>query len=348
MNVALVHRRFTEHGGTERFLVGLARFLRDRGHEVHVYCNEVRPDLCEEPGLRFHPLPMLRLGQLAKLLSLWWSSGRVRQGGHDVVMGFGRTRGHDVFRAGGGAHAVYLERCRPLWRLSPLAWIERALDRAAVRAAQVVVSPSALAGADLVSRYGLEPGRLRVVPNGVDSQRFQLDSAARARARESLGLGEGPVLCFLGTGFARKGLGEAVAVARNLGYPLVVIGRDRHIERWRARFPEVRFLGAVTEPEALLPAMDVLLLPTRYEPYGNVCLEAAACGVVPVTTPRNGVIEVLEAPELVGEGVHGLTVATRRAIEGGEALKLRMVSRARALPRESAYLAVEKLFSEVV
>ena len=91
MNIALVHRRFTEHGGTERFLVGWARYLHARGHEVHVYCNESREDLQQETLWTLHHLPMLRWGLPMKVLSLYLSSKRARQGGHDCVMGFGRS-----------------------------------------------------------------------------------------------------------------------------------------------------------------------------------------------------------------------------------------------------------------
>lgn len=343
MNVALVHRRFTEHGGTERFLVGLAQRLLSDGHEVHIYCNSLRADLRDTPGLRLHHLPMLRWTMAGRLLSLWLSSGRAVRGGHDVVMGFGRTRGHAVFRAGGGAHAAYLEACRPLWWLDPVAWLERALDARAARSARRVISPSAMAARDLSHHYGVPIERITVIPNGVDSARFTPDPQRRAAVRDAWGVGEGAVVAFLGTGFRRKGLAEAVAVSRRLGATLVVMGRDRAMPLWRRRFPDVRFLGAVRAPEHLLPAADVLLLPTRYEPYGNACLEAMACGVVPVTTPRNGVAEVFPVEGLVGEGVEALTAACQRALDGGQALRDACRQRAVALTREAAYAAVEDI-----
>ncbi|MCK6523049.1 glycosyltransferase family 4 protein [Myxococcota bacterium] len=347
MNVALVHRRFTEHGGTERFLVGLARFLYSRGHDVHVYCDEVRPDLRDEPGVTFHRIRVMRLGMTAKLLSLWWSSGQAARGGHDLVMGFGRTRGHTLWRAGGGAHAAYLERCRPWWRLDPTAWIELALDRAAALSAARVITPSAFAARALHERYGVALDRVQVVHNGVDTARFRPDPQRRAELRAEWGLGDGPVLGFLGTGFARKGLVEAAAVAEALALPLVVIGHDSQLSRWRRRLPELRFLGPSSAPERLLPGLDVLLLPTRYEPYGNVCVEAMACGVTPVTTPWNGAAEVFPEPGLVGEGVAGLTAATRRALAGGEALRRACRERALTLPRERAFAEIERQMLEL-
>ncbi|MCB9745858.1 MAG: glycosyltransferase family 4 protein [Alphaproteobacteria bacterium] len=340
MNVGLVHRRFTEHGGTERYLVGLARFLRDRGHEVHVYCNQ--RDI-EEDGLRFHPLPMVKLGQAAKLLSLWRSSARAARGGHEVVMGFGRTQGHQVWRAGGGAHAAYLEACRPGWRLDPVARVERELDARAALEAKAVITPSELAAGDLVRHYGVPRARIQVLRNGVDSARFRPDPARRAAARAAWGVGEPPVIAFLGTGFERKGLATAIEVAARLDAPLVVMGRDRQLARWRRRHPGVRFMGGVADPERWLPGADVLLLPTRYEPYGNVCLEAMACGVPAVTTSQNGAGEVFPDPGLVADGVDGLTEATRRALLGGEALRRLCTEAARALTREACYAQVEQI-----
>lgn len=343
MNVALVHRRLTEQGGTERFLVGLARFLHSRGHEVHVYCEWARPDLREELPVRLHPLPRWPVGGLVRLLGLWWASGRAARGGHDAVMGFGRTRGHTLWRCGGGAHAAYLEACRPGWWLDPVAWVERALDRRAALSAARVVSPSARAAQDLVRCYGLDPARVEVVHNGVDSARFSPDPARRAWAREQLGLGPGPALAFLGTGFARKGLDVAAGVARALGLPLFALGTDAHLGRWRRRYPEVRFVGAVDAPERWLPAADALLLPTRYEPYGNAVLEAMACGVPPVTTRCNGAAEVLPDPRLVGDTLEELRCATEWALGEGEVLRSVVRRAAEALPREAAFARVEAL-----
>ena len=344
MNIALVHRRFTEHGGTERFLVGLARHLLGQGHVVHVYCNEVRSDLRELP-LHFHHLPMVKLGQAAKVLSLWQASAAIDPGRHEVVFGFGRTIGHDLFRSGGGAHQAFLEACRPGWTWRPFDRLETQLDRRAVLSAKAVVTPSRVAAEDLKRCYGLPEERVRVVHNGVDSERFRPDAEARQAVRERLQL-EGPVLGFLGTGFVRKGLEQAAEVARELGLPLVVLGQDSQLARWERRFPDLRFLGPVRAPERVLPALDVMLLPTRYEPYGNACLEAMACGVVPVTTPHNGVSEVFPVEGLTGTSTPELVEAVERALQGGEELARRCREAAVALPRGRAYAALESLMLE--
>ena len=293
MKIGLVHRRFTTHGGTERYLVGLARWLVREGHEVHVLCNEVREDLKQEPGVRFKHLPMWRPGLAVQMASWWWSARRAEDAeSWDAVMGFGRTPGHQLFRAGGGSHAAYLRRVHP-WRrwVSPTDWLETALDRHAVESAQVVIANSRFCADDLREDYRAK--RVEVVYNGVDLQRFRPDPEVRRRVRAELGAG-GPVAAFVGTGFWRKGLDVAIA-SLPPGFTLWVVGKDTP---WPA--PEaVKFLGPVQDVERILQAADVMLLPTRYDPFANVCLEAMACGIPALTTPDTGAAEVLPEPWMV-------------------------------------------------
>lgn len=323
MKVALVNRRFTTDGGTERFMVGLARSLRENGHMVHIHSNEVRADLRAEPGLAFHRLGLLRP---AKNASLWWNSAGIEA---DAVMAFGRCRGHDVLRAGGGAHAAWQQVCRPRWGLDPSEWVERFVDRDTARNAKVVITPSQRAGDDLARCYGLAPARLRVIHNGVDAERFRPGPG-----------GEG--LVFLGSGFARKGLAVAIEVAATLGRPLTVLGSDRGLARWQARHPDVRFVGAVPDPENWLGRYDALLLPTVYEPFGNVCLEAMACGTPAITTSVNGVSEVLPL-DFIADGVDAMVASTEGALAGGAAHRVWCRELAVAMPRSKAYQAVERV-----
>jgi UDP-glucose:(heptosyl)LPS alpha-1,3-glucosyltransferase len=204
----------------------------------------------------------------------------------DRVMGFGRHAGHDLFRAGGGSHAAYLRRVHP-WRrwLDPTDWVEQWADAKALGTARIVVANSQLCAADI--RKDFPSVRVEVVYNGVDSQRFSPDPEQRATIRRELGA-DGPVAIFLGTGFHRKGLDVAIA-ALPLGWTLWVVGEGRPIPAP----PTVRYLGPARDPERFLRGADVMLLPTRYDPFANACLEAMACGLPVLTTPTNGAAEVL-------------------------------------------------------
>ena len=109
MKIALVHKQFTLQGGTERYLVGLACFLAEREHEVHIFCSHVDPVLSGIRGLHLHKIRTFGLGGFLKALMFWLMVRlKVRPGEYDIVHGFGRTTDHDVVRAGGGCHRAYL------------------------------------------------------------------------------------------------------------------------------------------------------------------------------------------------------------------------------------------------
>jgi UDP-glucose:(heptosyl)LPS alpha-1,3-glucosyltransferase len=61
----------------------------------------------------------------------------------------------------------------------------------------------------------------------------------------------------------------------------------------------VRFLGGLNDVKPVYGAADALILPTLYDPFPNVCLEALACGLPVFTSPWCG------AAEWISEGVNG-------------------------------------------
>ena len=111
-----------------------------------------------------------------------------------------------------------------------------------------------------------------------------------------------------GHDYRRKGLATAVRAvrkARRARRPvrlLVVGGRRR--ERRRGPWPQRRgdaaiFVGPVDDPVPYYAAADALVLPSFYDPFGLVVLEAAACGLPVVTSRATG------ASELLSEGREG-------------------------------------------
>ena len=149
-----------------------------------------------------------------------------------------------------------------------------------------------------------------VIPNFVDAERFRPRSEARARA--CLAPAGERVLIHVSNFRPVKRAVLAVeafrTVAAAMPARLVMVGDgpDRAACEARARAlglrDRVRFLGAQTSVEDLLPCADVLLLPSEYESFGLSALEAMACGVVPVVTRAGGL------PEVVRDGQDGLLV----------------------------------------
>ncbi len=353
MKVAIVVRRHASDGGTGRVSVTLARGLLERGHEVHVLCMESATAAVPGPEPQVHRLCVPRLWNPVSVSAFALLARRaVRRLDPDVSLGLARVPGLDVHRAGGGCHRAYLDTV-PGWRFTIGHPLVLALDRAAVRGARIVLANAPMPARQLVERYGLDPSRARVVPNGVDADRFRPDRRARQEVRRELGVPESAtVALFLGCGFRRKGLSTALgAVARVPGLSLWVAGGGR-VGPWvrlaRRVGAEARFLGHRPDPERLLAAADVLILPTRYDAAANAVLEAMASGVPAITSRADGASAFLPEPWLAVEDpadMDGFALAVARALcIPGLGDRCRAV--AEAMPWRAAIDAIEAVLGE--
>ena len=157
------------------------------------------------------------------------------------------------------------------------------------------------------------PGiRVTITPNGVDSDRFAPDAAARAQVRDDEGVGDDVVLLFVGGNWAHKGLALAIEATGRLvasGAPvrLWVVGRG-DAERYGRLAREcdvddrVTFFGFRSDPERFFCAADVFVLPTRSETFCIAAFEAAAAGLPLVMT------DVGDVAALVHDGAGGQLV----------------------------------------
>jgi UDP-glucose:(heptosyl)LPS alpha-1,3-glucosyltransferase len=312
LKVALVIERFEPGGGVENVAWNVAHGLAAAGDDVSVIARAGR----DAPGITLRRLPVPSAWQPLRVLAFSRAAARAtRDAGYDVVHAFSRTLEQDVFRAGGGSHADYMERqygaVGARWRrLSPrhatLRWIE---SRVFADPRQIVQCNSLLVRDTLRARHGVPDTRLVVIRNGVDLVRFR-PRAAESPARPAE---RAPRWLLLGSGWRRKGLDVALRALADAPGRLRVAGRD-DAAPWRALATRlgvadrVDWPGPAAEPERLYAEADALVLPTRYDAFANVCLEALACGLPVVTSGANG------AAEIVGEA--GIVVPDAEDVGG--------------------------------
>ena len=152
-----------------------------------------------------------------------------------------------------------------------------------------------------------------IIGNGVDLNRFSPPSArAREVARHELGLApDDVVVLFVGHEYARKGLPVLLEALSDMptNYKLVVVGgTPQMVEATRSWAvseglgDRATFAGQVADPRSHLHASDVLALPSAYEAYPLVVLEALACGLPVIATPTGSI------PDLIHDGEQGLVV----------------------------------------
>lgn len=309
MKIALAHKRFELKGGTERVFYRTAIGLRDRGHDVHLFCQTFRMPVPE--GVTGHVVPGVTWPRTARLLTFGVLAPLyIARFQPDVVLSFDRLIKQDVFRSGGGPHKTFLSKMRSnagalksIWYLlSPYHRAVLAVERRQIsrRGCQAIVAVCEQTRRDLIGAYGIAESRIKVIHNGVDLERFhparRVTQGAKLRAALRIPP-QGRVILFVGSGFRRKGLERLLRLWRVDPPPdcyLVVVGNDAKLasfrHRWRAQ-PQVIFAGASASVENYYAAAHLLALPSVQEAFGNVVLEALAAGVPVMTVDGVGALD---------------------------------------------------------
>jgi UDP-glucose:(heptosyl)LPS alpha-1,3-glucosyltransferase len=317
MRVALVRYRYSPHGGAERYLDTLCAGLSAAGAEVRILCASWDGASAGQVGVERVSVPRkpasLRLFLFARAIRAWAEN-------HPgwLLYSLERVPGVEVYRAGDGVHAEWLLRKRalrpgswPLDYLRPLnlayLYLERAMFGSPVL--RLVIANSNRGREEIVRRFRLPEENIRVVQNGIDITRFPLDRKADAmeRFRTRFGISdEETVFLFVGSGFARKGVGTIARAARllaergRMAFRIVLVGKGDPSTCVRSAghaSDRLLFTGPVPGADDLFLGADAFVFPTFYDPFSNACLEAMAAGLPVITTRVNGASEVIAEGE---------------------------------------------------
>ena len=182
-----------------------------------------------------------------------------------------------------------------------------------IECSDAVLASCTVEAQQIASLYGADPGRIRIVPLGVDHAFF--GPGHRPQARRALGLPlEGRLLLFVGRIQPLKCADcaiETLAELRQPGdepYRLVIVGGPSgpHGEKSlqglfdladaRRVADRVHFIAP--QPHELLSsyyrAADVCIVPSRSESFGLVALESAACGTPVVASAVGGLTTLVD------------------------------------------------------
>lgn len=312
----IVAAGFHFRGGMDKANAELALHLLRRGATVHLVAHDVDPLFLDHPLVTVHivrrPLGSFALGefgldrrgqQVAR--SLLASTPGAR-----VVVNGGNCQWTDVNWVHYVHHAwTAVDAAAPFWftakhRLFGARW--RRAEKAALRAARLVIVNSELTRAHVLTHLGVTPSAVRTVYLGADAEWGLPAAAERAAARQWLGLAEGrPAVAFVGAlGLdRRKGFDslwkawERLCATPQWDADLIVAGRGADA-KWIAASAEragiqqrVRLLGHSDRIKDVLAAVDLLVSPVRYEPYGLNVQEAICRGVPAVVSRCAGVAE---------------------------------------------------------
>lgn len=347
MRILLAVSEYHRGGGFPRHGTQLAVGLHRLGHEVTVLTQ--RADLRDaDTGLDFDfyrlPRRPLTVAMAAEPLIL---TRRLRAAAarYDALICVGTPVLAPVVLIAPGTHRGYfvetlrtlsprqlrwwVERLRPFHRVV-MAW-ERAMHRGSHL--RLVIATTEHHRRHFVDDFGVSAERVVVVPNAVELEEFRFDPERRAATRAALGVAEETKLLINVAGRGRqKGLDVIVRALEDLPeampWCMAFAGAGSQAP-WLAKATaslrasgRVRLLGTVADANALYCAADLLVFPSRWDPWGLVVTEALACGL-PVAVSRHAGSSVAVRP-----GVNGLVIddptdaaEVRDAIVAGLALR---------------------------
>ncbi|MBL4849460.1 MAG: glycosyltransferase family 4 protein [Planctomycetes bacterium] len=326
MRVAITHTRYTNQGGVERYIWDLVRRLCEEGHDVHFFCHFT--DEHADPRVTIHKVP--NTWKQIRFMKVWsfdrWLTQHVKADEWDIVHGFTKTSFQDVYTDGSGCLLDYQQYSIDHAGGSAL---KKSLKRASLHQKvileiekrrftrgnfQRIVVMSDLVGDQIKRRYALDSSEVITIYNGIDTERFSLAGRDRWRIeiRDRIVVPQSAfvVLC-VANDYKRKGVPALIEAARIVrergGIPdgrllrIAVVGKESfqyekeltHLAQAKGVSENIKFYGPQSEIQRWYGVADAMFLPTRFDAFGNVVLEAMAAGLPCVVSDRAGAAEVV-------------------------------------------------------
>ncbi len=310
-------------GGISRVVEGLSKSLVKLGAEVHVITTEMPGSPLEEndDGVFIHRVgidsPAPNFHSWVLLMNHFFSkrAGRLARevGGFDIV------HVHDWLVLPSGAEVKSFLGCKMVSTLhslefkragepnSPEGKMVESLEWWITYESSLIIVCSGSMKQDTHSRYKALDEKIWVIPIGIDTKKFQRQPPDRDVIRTKYGVsGNEKLILFVGRLTHQKGCEYLIraipSAAKYDNVKLVIVGDGyqkgelEYVASQTGESRRIHFTGFLPDGDVvdLMLSADVMVIPSVYEPFGVVALEALAAGVPVIASDVDGLGEIIK------------------------------------------------------
>jgi UDP-glucose:(heptosyl)LPS alpha-1,3-glucosyltransferase len=296
LNIKFIRANKTKHGGAEVYLSRLSVQLKEK----NIYHDIINSNIP-----KFLP-SWLRVLLFDFQVCFSKSSD-------DIYFSLERISCPDIYRAGDGVHKKFVQ-IEKKSKLNPLHFVYQYIEKKTFNNAKKIIANSNMVKQEIIDIYGINSNKIEVIYNGVPIK----PKVDFVDIKKEFGLIDEKIILYIGSGFARKGVKEALELVSKLKYDdckFIIVGKEKKMSFYKDYAKSlgiedrVIFTGARNDVDKFYSMSDIFLFPTRYEPFSNVILEAMSYENVVITTKQNGASEIL-SPEFIMETSEDSNIVT--------------------------------------
>ena len=312
-----ISSRYIKKSGLEKWTYRIAEEFSKKKVFVNILTSDPVIKDSPNPLIQVHTLPLKkwlnfqRMDEFDHLVQQWNINHQSA-----IVFGMDRTRDQTHMRAGNGVHMAYLQQrhavegysyCKRF--LNPLNQKILNIEKEAFESPRlkILFTNSHMVKNEILAHYKVCPNKIEVIHNGVPWKSMEKDfhSWVEKKREISIHCHLDPTLyhfLFIGNGYRRKGLTpllKALSTFKGKPFHLSVIGKDRKMKTFIKQAKalglenHVSFFGPSPTILPFLQIGDCLVIPSYYDPFANVTVEALAMGLFVVSSKTNGGHEIL-------------------------------------------------------
>jgi len=280
--IYLIREKEIFYGGAEKYLSRLIKYLGDHNYDYEVIYSPFSPKLPSWLRVIFFNFYLCLIKKNKFYLSLE------------------RIACPDIYRAGDGVHKVFLEKLNKK-KINPLHYIYLRYERKCFEKSKLIIANSEMIKQEIIDHYSINKEKIKVIYNGFDGYDV-VDKSKLIKVREAFKIHTTKkIFLFVGSGFKRKGLIDFLEIFSKLDPSTthaIIIGSDKNENSYKKLASDlgiknIVFLGKRRDMEIFYELSDFVMLPTYYDPFANIVLEAMISKNIVITTRQNGAHEIL-------------------------------------------------------